>query len=169
MTPALMDNDLAIISSRTRVVRYTSRCMTTTEKLARSVLGKDCEPISFELAGKRHRGWRRVVPLNFRPVNDPGGPIVRKYWRDLHEQDIRLFLNAPIDWQDPRRCGSMTELMTAPFTPGETWGYSQVLAIPRMETLDIVELCKVGGNFAHVLPDDPRAVEDFEFCQKWTN
>jgi hypothetical protein len=120
--------------------------MTTSEKLVRSMLGKNCEPISFQLAGRRQRGWRRVVRMTFTLLNDPGRRLVSKFWRELHEQNIRLFLNAPIDWKHPRKCGSMTQLMDQPWSPGEAWGYSQVLAIPRMETLDILQLCGVGSR-----------------------
>jgi hypothetical protein len=123
--------------------------MTPTEKLVKSVLGRDCEKFDFQVAGSSRTGWRKYLLHKPGPAYHAAAQaVVEKSWHALHDHDIRLFVGPGVFRIGPDEYADSCDPDSDPPS------YSQVFALPGIEVLDIVEFCRVGSHNALGKPFD---------------
>ena len=126
--------------------------MSAAENLARKILNGEAERIEFELAGKRHRGWRQNFAESRRK---DAGKLVTKWWRKAHEAGLQLFVGAGQFMTGSGRYSdswgevSFDPSAGLPVLPNPNDAPPQVLpvyAISDIDAMQVIEFANVGSH-----------------------
>jgi hypothetical protein len=86
-------------------------------------LGKKAVEVEFEFRGKQHHAFYKHMPSDH--TWSLSLPFVHKHWRKFAERDIRLYVG------------------NGEFI-GEEGLYDAVIALPKISTIDVVEVARIG-------------------------
>jgi hypothetical protein len=112
------------------------------EKFIRSILGENVKKFTYDAGGYERTGFRSYSPCSNAAESAMATKIVEKSWRACHEKDIRLLVGSVVFQTDDGKYSDSSDLSYKTNSPM----YVQVLALPALPVVDIVELMKVGSH-----------------------